>query len=702
MSATNLATAQRRLRSGGARAGSWVRGTGYLPKWIVLGTGIGVIAGLGAVAFYRALRFATWLFLHVIAGYRPPFPAGEGGGSGTGHFPHWWLIPVVVCLGGLVTGLVVQRLAPEAEGHGTDAAIDAVHTNPRMVRARAVIVKLVASALMIGTGGSGGREGPTAQISAGFGSLLARTLDLSPEDGRTAVSVGIGAGIGAIFSAPLGGAVLAADIVYMDDFEVAALIPGLIASIVGYTVFGLIDGFHPMFGYAAPGYEFHEPLQLLWFAVIGVCAGFVGLAYSTGFHGTVGLFRRLRLPVVLKPGLGGLATGLLALALPEVLGTGYGWVQQSLDRPALMAIPLWVVLLLPFGKIVATSFSIGSGGSGGIFGPGIVIGAFTGAAIWRLLEPIAPGVPHSPAPFVIVGMMACFGAIARAPLAVMLMVAEMTGSLTILAPAMVAVGLAYLIVRRSGQTIYRSQLRSRDEARAARLRTGMPLLARVDAGQAMAAPRLVLAGATTVSEACDAMRAAAVPGAPVVDEDGQFLGDISLAALAAAGEDAQDQSVARRVDTTAPSLTEDANLDQALQALPPGHPWLTVLGPQRQVRGILAITDLVRAYRKEMRADAHRISRASANAVLVEEPVGEHSPLIGQPLNQAALPEATVVLSVQRGDHVSLGLAASPVAAGDIVTALARPDHVDDIRALFSPSQPDRSSSPAAFTPAPG
>lgn len=698
----SMAAVQRRLRSGGARTGSWVRGAGYLPKWIVLGVGIGVIAGLGAVAFYRALRFATWLFLQVLAGYRPPFPAGEGGGAGTGHFPHWWLIPIIVCLGGLVTGLVVQRLAPEAEGHGTDAAIDAVHTNPRMVRSRAVIVKLVASALMIGTGGSGGREGPTAQISAGFGSLLARTLDLSPEDGRTAVSVGIGAGIGSIFSAPLGGAVLAADIVYMDDFEVTALIPGLIASIVGYTVFGLIDGFSPMFGYAAPGYEFHQPLQLLWFALIGVCAGFVGLAYSAGFHGTVRVFDRLRLPRVLKPGLGGLATGLLALALPEVLGTGYGWVQQSLDRPGLLSISLWVVLLLPFGKIAATALSIGSGGSGGIFGPGIVIGAFTGAAIWRLLEPIAPAVPHSPAPFVIVAMMACFGAIARAPLAMMLMVAEMTGSLTILAPAMVAVGVAYLIVRRSGQTIYRSQLRSRDEARAARLRTSMPLLARVDAAQAMAAPRLVLAGTTIVREACEALRAAAVPGAPVIDEAGQFLGDISLAALAAVPDGARDQPVSRYVDATAPSLTEDANLDQALQALPPGHPWLAVLGPQRHVRGILAISDLVRAYRKEMRADAHRISRASANAVLVEESVGEHSPLIGRPLNQAALPEATVVLSVQRGDTVSLGLAASPVAAGDIVTALARPDHVGTLRMLLGSHQPQAGRSSPIDAPRDG
>ena len=159
----------------------------YLPKWLILGAMIGIIAGLGAVVFYEALRLATHFFLGVLAGYLPPTPAGEGGRAGTGHFVRPWAIPLVVTLGGLLAGLIVFTWAPEAEGHGTDAAIDAVHHNPRGIRLRAVVIKIIASAITIGSGGSGGREGPTAQISAGFGSLLARLLDLSPEDGRIAV-----------------------------------------------------------------------------------------------------------------------------------------------------------------------------------------------------------------------------------------------------------------------------------------------------------------------------------------------------------------------------------------------------------------------------------------------------------------------------------------------------------------------------------
>jgi H+/Cl- antiporter ClcA len=169
-----------------------VNAMSYVPRWLALASVIGVIAGLGAVVFYEALSLSTHFFLGCLAGYKVPTPVGEGNLAGSAHYARWWAVPLVVALGGLVAGLIVFTFAPEAEGHGTDAAIDAVHHNPRGIRLRAVVVKIVASAVTIGSGGSGGREGPTAQVSAGFGSLLARALDLSPEDGRVAVSVGIG------------------------------------------------------------------------------------------------------------------------------------------------------------------------------------------------------------------------------------------------------------------------------------------------------------------------------------------------------------------------------------------------------------------------------------------------------------------------------------------------------------------------------
>ena len=183
-----------------------------------------------------------------------------------------------------------------------------MHHNPRGVRFRAVIVKIVASALTIGSGGSGGREGPTGQISAGFGSLLARILDLEPADGRIAVATGIGSGIGAIFGAPLGGAVLASEILYRDDFDPAALLPSFIASVVSFVVFGAAEGFSPLFGYVGT-YRFTDPVQLLWFALIGLLAGLIGLLYAKGFYGLADLFKRSPLPRWAAPAVGGLMVG---------------------------------------------------------------------------------------------------------------------------------------------------------------------------------------------------------------------------------------------------------------------------------------------------------------------------------------------------------------------------------------------------------
>ncbi|MCT7661525.1 chloride channel protein [Mycobacterium deserti] len=445
--------------------GGFIRRSGYLRKWLILGISIGVIAGLGAVLFYLALDYAGRFLLGFLGGYDIPEPVGDGGDPGSAGFDRPWAIPLVTFGGALVSAWLVAKFAPEAEGHGTDSAIEAVHTDPRAIRGRAIVVKTITSALTIGSGGSGGREGPAAQISAGFGSLLTRRLDLSDEDGRIAVSLGIGSGIGAIFGAPLGGAVLAASIVYRRDFDYKALIPGFITSATAYAVLGSILGFEPLFGFVAGDYRFDHPLDLGWFVVLGVVAAGVGYLYARIFYGTVALTERLPGGKVLKPALGGLAVGLLALAIPQVLASGYGWAQKATVTDSLLAIPLWIVLILPLAKIVATSLSIGTGGSGGIFGPGIVIGGFVGAAIWRLGDLVdAPGIPAGPAVFVVVGMMACFGSVAHAPLAVMIMVAEMTGSFSVIPCAMVAVGIAYLLISRADVSIYRAQRLDRESA----------------------------------------------------------------------------------------------------------------------------------------------------------------------------------------------------------------------------------------------
>ncbi|MGD1256734.1 chloride channel protein [Mycobacterium seoulense] len=455
----------------GGRFGASIRRSGYLQKWLLLGVMIGFVAGLGAVVFYLALKYTGEFLLGYLGGYHIPTPVGEGGGHGDTGFRRAWAIPLVTTGGALLSAFIVAKLAPEATGHGTDQAIEAVHDDPRAIRFRVVLVKMVASALTIGSGGSAGREGPTAQISAGFCSLLARRLHLSDEDGRIAVALGIGAGIGAIFAAPLGGAVLAASITYRDDFDYRCLLPGFITSGTAYAVLGAFLGFDPLFGYIDAEYRFERAWPLLWFVVIGLVAFAVGYLYARTFHAAVRLTRRLPGGPVLKPAIGGLLVGSLGLVVPQILSSGYGWAQLAADRGSLLTIPLWIVVVLPIAKIVATSLSIGTGGSGGLFGPGIVIGAFVGAAVWRLGELSGlPGVPHEPGIFVVVGMMTCFGSVARAPLAIMIMVAEMTGSFSVVPGAILSVGIAALLMSRTNVTIYESQRLNRETAAAERQR----------------------------------------------------------------------------------------------------------------------------------------------------------------------------------------------------------------------------------------
>ncbi len=650
-----LLTVQRRIRA-----------ASYLRKWVVLGAGIGVIGGLGAILFTSALDLATQLFLGALAGYTPPSPAGEGGAPIT-DAARPWAIPLIVAIGGLISGLIVFRWAPEAEGHGTDAAIAAFHHNPRGIRARVPLIKLVASAVTIGSGGSAGREGPTAQISAGFGSFLGRVLDLDARDARIAVAVGMAAGIGAIFRAPLGGAILGAELLYRDDVESDALVPSFIGTIVAYTIFGAAKGFSPIFGTQAR-FGFSDPAELPWYALIGLACGLVGLLYITGFYGLTRWFRRWQMPRAAKPAIAGLAVGLIALILPGVLGTGYGFVQAGLDRDQLLAIPLWVVLILPFAKILATSLSIGSGGSGGIFGPGMVIGGLLGAGIWRLLEPIAPAIPAEPAPFVIVAMMALFGSVAHAPLAVMLMVAEMTGNLSMLAPAMVAVGLATFVVGQ--RSIYSSQLATRAESPAHRFRFALPLLAAVPVGDAARQARVIVHSTDTVAEARSRMTAARVPGAPVLARDGTVAGLIDLDALEGVPP---DEPIPGRLIVREPILAADDGLDDALGSLADFHRDWAPVTSARRLTGVLSVRDAIVAYRAALNGNVRQVRGLRADGVIVETEISLGSPLAGLPVAGVPWPRDVVLVAVERNDGVLVPRGDLVIEHGDRLSIFANP-----------------------------
>ncbi len=396
---------------------------------------LGIAGALSARVFVFLLQLCQELFLSWIAGYQPPAAAADGSIAPQAVGVHGlWLVPLATTLGGLLSGLLVYSLAPESEGHGTDTVVNAFHNMGGLIRARVPFVKLVASAITIGSGGSAGREGPTALISAGIGSIYATWRRLSEEDTRLLIVVGMAAGLSAIFRSPIGTAIFAVEVLYGEmEFEAGALVFTMLASIVAYAVNGFFVGFQPLFEVPAnlgpPGVADYG-----WYAVLGIFSGLVGTALPMVFYGVRDLFHRLPCPPHFKPAIGGLGVGLIALLLPQLLGGGYGWIQEAIDgRLATSALLLW-----GFGKILTFALTIGSGGSGGVFAPSLYTGAMLGGFLGQTF--------HQPAaPFVVVGMAAVFGAAARVPIATMLMVTEMTGGYHLLVAAALAVMLSSLV-----------------------------------------------------------------------------------------------------------------------------------------------------------------------------------------------------------------------------------------------------------------
>jgi len=578
----------------------------FLRKWVFLGVLIGVVAGLGAIVFFVAIDFATDILLGHLAGYDPPGPRGEGA-TQVADMARPWVLPLVVGFGGLLSGLIVFSLAPEAEGHGTDAAIDAFHNKAGRIRSRIPPIKLLASAITIGSGGSAGREGPTAQIAAGFGSWLGGALNLTPEDRRIALAVGVGAGIGAIFKAPLGGAMLSAEILYLRDFELEALVPGFIASVIGYTIFASWSGFEPVFG-SALGFEFSEPETLVWYAVLGVACGLVGIAYVRLFYGTRDFFHRVPIPPHVKPALAGVLVGVIGIWFPEVLSMGYGWLQLAIEgnTAELAAATMLALVVL---KIVATSLTIGSGGSGGVFAPGLFIGGMLGGGAYALLDGNVPGLPPESEPFVVVGMGALFGGIAKAPMAVMLMVAEMTGEFTMIVPAMIATSISYLITGHT--TIYESQVPTRGDSPAHRGEYAIPLIQTLTVGQALS-NAIVVQPDMPAPEAIELARGDSQQ-VLAVTEQGRLVGAVWAREVMNTDTDSLSvRDVMRPIDLVAyPADTLHAGLQRMVRTSVGGLLVVEREHPDRLV-GFISMSELARVLDYQVSELAKRPERAHA------------------------------------------------------------------------------------------
>ncbi len=476
----------KRAATWAARAAGWLRGS--QPGLLVIALVIGVGSGLGAVAFRYLIYFFTWL-----ATGHDQF--GQAGHVGSSHLP--WLglafFVVIPVIGGLVYGPLIYRYAREARGHGVPEVMAAVAENGGRIRPQVSVVKALASAICIGTGGSVGREGPIVQIGSALASGFGQLVKMPENRMRILVACGAGGAIAATFNAPIAGVFFGVEII-LREFSIEAMFTVMLSAMIADAVAIPILGDKPFLqGFPAEITLVH-PADYLLVAVLAVLAGLIGLLFKGVVYKMEDLWDAAwkNRPEWARPAIGGVALGLILLALPQMYGVGYPVMYKAVAGHYV----LWFLLVLAAGKILACSTTLGIGGSGGVFAPSLFVGATSGMAFGETAVHIFGPAAGQPALYAVVAMGAVFTAAARAPLTSVASVLEMTGDFTLTLPVMLAVAIATATSRAlSYGTIYTTKLlrRGQDIDRAAPWRAFSDLRA-VDAMRPFPVPLAVPEG----------------------------------------------------------------------------------------------------------------------------------------------------------------------------------------------------------------
>ncbi|RKX59618.1 MAG: chloride channel protein [Thermodesulfobacteriota bacterium] len=576
---------------------TWFR----VERVLILAVPTGIIAGLGSVVFFTALDLSHTFFLDYLAGYRPAYPGGEHPVLEPGPTAHLirWMLVVVPTIGGILSGWLVYTFAPEAEGHGTDAPIDAYHFKNAAIRARVPLIKIISSAITIGSGGSGGREGPIAQIGAGFGSTIALRLGLSRQERRILMMAGMSAGIGSIFHAPLAGAIFAAEILYREiDMEYELLVPSAITSVIAYCVFSLFFGFGSLF--VTPPVGFVNTGEILPYTILAIVLALIANIYARVFYGVRDIFRKLPVKPHLKPAIGGFLTGLIGYFIPASLYTGYGILQQALNGELLVGF----LLAVAAAKILTTAFSIASGGSGGVFGPSVVIGGAIGGATGLFLEKLWPSLVPNPEAYIIVGMAGFFSSAASTPFSTIIMVSEMTGNYGLLLPAVWVSTLAFLL--RGERGIYEKQIATRYDSPVHHGDFMLGVLARLTVQEALKRYKSSQPGSvnqdTPMPELIRHISGSPCCTFPVVDDKGRYLGvvtDIKIRNVIAARGLASDIKASDLMESRGTVYSWESLSTVLTQMSAEGSDEVVVLsgnGAKKTVAGVLSRSDILRIY----------------------------------------------------------------------------------------------------------
>jgi len=487
---------------------------------IILAVLVGIVAGFGAIAFRWLIKSFQYLFF--------------GNGAAILSFMGPYHVILLPAIGGLIVGLLVYYGAREAKGHGVPEVMEAVAVKGGRIRPRVAIIKSLASSICIGSGGSVGREGPIVQIGSSFGSTVGQWFKLSDEWIRTLVACGAAGGISATFNTPIGGTFFALEVI-LGRFMTPKFGFVVISSVTASVISRISLGDQPSFG--AVSYSIVSYWELLPYALLGILSALAAVAFIRLLYKCEDLFNAWHIPEYLKPAIGGIGIGLIGLYSYDLFGVGYGdvyWVSSMGVNQALMGeIALQSLIILVILKLVATSLTLGSGGSGGIFAPSLFIGAMLGGAFGTVAHQLFPAYIAPSGAYALVGMAAVFAGTAWAPITAIIMLFEMTTDYTIILPLMIAVVISRLVSRSlSRETIYTLKLIRRGiDIR--QLEQTSPLRA-VTVAEAMTKTLPTVPPTMSVKSLVNMLRRSGHHGFPVVDENGDLVGVVTLADVEAA------------------------------------------------------------------------------------------------------------------------------------------------------------------------
>ncbi len=640
---------------------------------------VGAGAGVGAVAFRYLIRAVEWV------GYQwfPSITASLGKAY----------VVIIPAIGGLLVGLLVFYFAREAKGHGVPEVMEAVALKGGRIRPVVAIVKALASSLSIGSGGSVGREGPIVQIGSALGSTVGQLFRLPRDRIRNLVACGAAGGIAATFNAPIAGVFFALEVI-LGEFSVAnfstVVIASVTSSVIGQAVFGDMPAFM-----VPTEYQINSVWEFGFYPLLGVLAALMGVAFVKLLYWAEDFFAKWKaIPEWVQPAFGGALLGGLALGYPLVTGVtwdrtpqvfnvGYGVIDAALQNQ----LAIKVVLVLLFLKLIATSLTLGSGGSGGVFAPSLFMGAMLGYGFGGLVQAVAPFTPAQPGAYALVGMGAVFSASAHAPITAAIILFELTGDYRIILPLMLTIVVATLISHRllKGESIYTLKL----TRRGVRIRSGrdVDLMENVRVSEVMTTEVDTVGHDLTIVGLSEVLGKRKHRRLPILDGSGRLIGLVTASDLERAIQaDASRQATVMEIGMPLQDLVlahPDETIGEVMIKMSSsglGRLPVVARSELQELVGMIAREDILRAYeialaRRSERA--HRVRRAETRekegTEFIEVQIDAEDPAAGRPIHEIAssLPAECILVSISRGGKTIIPHGDNTIMAGDLLTVFA-------------------------------